>query len=308
MALRHAVTATGTNDAGKQVSVDAWNDDHVIDTGGLVIPEAASSPSAPVAGKTRLFAKSLGGRIMPAFMGPSGLDSSLMPHLARNGWTMWTPSFNTTTINAIGAAALTATGTATAANYATTSFHTRARRVDYLVTTAATTAVAGYRYAVATFRAQEGYHHIARVCPATGSTVGTRRFFCGMAAATAAPTDVNPSSQTNVVGVGYDAADTNWQIMTNDGSGTATKINTGIARPSADRQSIYSVLIFSPPGAASVTVAILDEGTGDFFEADITTDIPSATQTMAPRAYHSVGGTSSVVGLTLFSLYVETDN
>ena len=173
---------------------------------------------------------------------------------------------------------------------------------------AATTAVAGYRFPTAVYRANEGYHHIARVSPATGATVSTRRFFCGMATSTSAPTDVQPSSQTNIIGVGYDAADTNWQVMTNDGSGTATKTDTGIARPSSDRQSIYSVMIFVPPGGASATIGILDEGTGSTYETTVSTDLPSTTTTMAPRAYASVGGTSSVVGLTLFSLYLETDN
>ncbi len=309
MTLKHTTVATGTNDSGKQVSVDAWNEDHVIDDDGIVIPKAASAPPAPSTGNVRVFAKSIGGRMMPTFMGPSGLDSSLQPHLARNGWAMWTPTFNSTTISALGAGALTATGTATAANYATTSKHTRARRVDYLVTVAATTAVAGYRFPTAVYRANEGYHHIARVCPATGVTgVSTRRCFVGMSSSTAAPTDVNPSTLTNIIGVGYDAADTNWQVMTNDGTGTATKTDTGIARPSADRASIFSIMIFVPPGGANATIQIVDEDTGSSYETTVTTDLPSTTTTMAPRGYTSVGGTSSVVGLTLFGLYLETDN
>lgn len=306
--IKHKYQSPTANDGANEISSTRWNDDHDIDADGLVIPKATSSPSAPAAGNARLFSKSIGGRIMPAFMGPSGLDSTLQPHLARNGWSMWTPAFNATAISAIGNAALTATGTATAAAYAVTSLHTRSRRVDYLVTTAATTAVAGYRLSTATFRMLEGFHHVARVCPATGATVGTRRFFCGMANATAAPTDVQPSSLLNILGVGYDAADTNWQVFTNDGAGTATKIDTGITRPSSDRQSIYSVSIFVPPGGTSATIQLIDEGTGQTFETTATTDIPSTTTTMAPRAYASVGGTSSVVGLSLFSLYIETDN
>ena len=43
-------------------------------------------------------------------------------------------------------------------------------------------------------------------------------------------------------------------------------------------------------------------------EATVTTSIPAATTAMGPRAYHSVGGTSSVVGLTFFRGGMETDN
>ena len=31
MGIKHSYTATGTNDAGKQVSKDRWNEDHAID-------------------------------------------------------------------------------------------------------------------------------------------------------------------------------------------------------------------------------------------------------------------------------------
>jgi hypothetical protein len=307
MALKHATQATGA-DSADQVSVTEWNQAHAIDTDGLDIP--SGNPLAPASGFARIFAKSIGGRMMPAFIGPSGLDSVLQPHLARNGWSQWKPAGNGTTISAVGCAALTATGTATAANYATTSLHTRSTRVDYLVTTAATTAVSGYRAATADmkYRGVDGYHHIFRVAPATGGTVATRRFFCGMSTSTAAPTDVQPSSQTNIAGAGYDSADTNWQIMFNDAVGTATKVDTGMLRPSTDRPGPFTIAIFAPPGGASIGVRLTDETTGVFFESVATTDLIATTTACGPRAYHSVGGTSSVVGLTLFGGYVESDN
>ena len=308
MAIKHKYQSPTSNNGAKEISSTRWNDEHDIDTDGLVIPRATSAPAAPTAGFARIFTKSIGGRLLPAVMGPSGLDTTLQPHLGRSGWSMWTPVFGATTISALGSSALTATGTATLAAYATTSLHTRSRRVDFLVTTAATTAVAGYRLGTATNRMLEGFHHVARVSPATGATVGTRRFFCGMAGATAAPTAVNPSTPTLILGAAYHAPATTSQALVPAAPGPPTKTDTGIARPSADRQSVYSINVFVPPGGTSATIQIIDEGTGSTFETTATTDIPATTQTMAPRAYASVGGTSSVVGLTLFSLYVETDN
>lgn len=280
------------------------------DKATAIIPAAPSGAgTVPPAGFMSLFVKPQGGRLMPAFVGPSGLDSVLQPHLAKNGWGSWRPTFTGTTINAIGGPALTATGTATSAPWAVTSLHTRVQRVDYLVTTAATTAVAGYRITTATWRMTDGFHWIFRACPATGATVSTRRCFIGLAASTAAPTDVNPSTLLNVLGVGYDAADTNWQVMVNDGASTCTKIDTGIARPSADRQTMYSVMIFSTPGGAWVGVRIVDEATGSAYEsAQINTNIPASTQTLTPNCYASVGGTSSVVGLTFGGMWFDTDN
>jgi len=297
------IATSATNWTG--VSIDIWDDENNT----LTLPGHASEPPAPPTGHINVFAKLLGGRYIPAFRIATGLTTSLQPHLARNGWAQWRPAANSATISAIGAAALTATGTATAANYATTSLHTRSTRVDYLQTTASTTAVAGYRIATNVYRGTDGYHMIARVAPATGTTgVTTQRFFCGMAGATAAPTDVDPSTLTDIVGAGYDAADANWQLYFNDATGTATKVNTGMTRPSADRSGPFSVMIFAPAGGASLSVQLVDETTGATFSSTATTDLLTITTACGPRAYHSVGGTSSVTGLTMFGLYVETDN
>ena len=48
MTVKHAVTATGTNDGAKQVSVNAWNDSHVIDV--LDLTAQSSDPGSPADG------------------------------------------------------------------------------------------------------------------------------------------------------------------------------------------------------------------------------------------------------------------
>ena len=308
MTLKHAMVSAVPDGAdATQVQPSNWNADHVIDTNGLVFPSGANPP-APASGSMALFAKTQAGRIVPAFMGNSGLYTTIQPHIAKNNVALWKPVGNSTTITALGAGALTATGTATAANYATTSLHTRATRVDYLVTAAAATAVAGYRAAVNYYRVTDGFHMIFRVAPATGGTVATRRFFCGMSTATAAPTDVDPSTLLNIAGVGYSNADTNWQIYF---GGTATvKVDTGIAKPSTDRPGPFTVIVFAPPGGSFIGVRLVDDSTETSFESTTTTvaNIMAPTTAAGPRGYHSVGGTSSVVGLTLVSGYVDSDN
>lgn len=287
------------------VFVDVWDDENNT----FILPAHPSQPAAPPSSHMAMFARNVGGRIMPAFKASAGDMSPLQPHSARCGWIEWRPTPGSTTVSAIGSAAPSFTGTATAASYAPTSLHTRCSRVDVLVTTAATTAVAGYRIGTNAYRGVDGYHHIFRVAPATGTAgVSTQRFFAGMAGSTAAPTDVNPSTLTDIVGAGYDAADANWQIFFNDATGTATKVNTGIARPSADRSGPFSVIIYCPPGGASLTVQLIDETTGTGYITTATTDLLTTTTACGPRGYHSVGGTSSVTGLTLFSGYIDTDN
>ena len=311
MPIKHNYTATGANDGTKQVSVDRWNEAHAVDSEGLTIPVHASLPTTPANGSVIAFSRSLAGREMLAYLDSDGFDAPMQTLFGRSKPTYWFPQNNSTTLTFNGAATLSATGTATAATVATTGLYASVNKVEYLVTTAATTAVAGYRAANAQFwrgnaAGLGGFFHLARVSPATGVTTATRRFFCGMASSTAAPTDVQPSSQTNVIGVGYDAADTNWQVIVN-GTGTATKYDTGIARPSADRTALVEVIIHAPVNGSSVTVQFIDLASGASYSVTETTNLPSSTTLLAPRAYASVGGTSSVIGLALASLYIESD-
>ena len=63
MGLKHAYQATGTNDGAKQVSVDRWNADHVIDS-EIDNPVLSSDPAAPADGFLNLYAKKIGGDVV----------------------------------------------------------------------------------------------------------------------------------------------------------------------------------------------------------------------------------------------------
>lgn len=270
----------------------------------------SSTPAAPASG-VRLFGRSLAGRNLPAIVGPAGLDTSLQPLIARNKVAIITPQGNATGVQTWGIG-LSTTGTGTAANWANTNLHTSMRRIDYLVTTAATTAVAGFRGAAQQFwrgngAGLGGFTLVSRFGIATGGALSTKRAFCGMRASASAPTDVQPSSLTDIIGVGYDAADANWFIMHNDASGTATRVDTSIERPSADRQGVFEIALFCAPNSSTIGYEFTRLDTGATFSGTATTDLPVNTTALNPYAYASVGGTSSVVGITLFSLYIETD-
>lgn len=284
-----------------------------VDGGDLYL-KTNDTPSAPPAGGVKVFARNIAGRVLAAIIGPSGFDTSLQPHFGRNAVVKWEPAGNSTTITATRSAALTATGTATAANVATTNRHTWMKRLEYLVTTAATTAVAGFRAAAAQWgigassAGDGGFSFICRWGPATGVATATNRAFVGMANSTAAPTDVEPSTITNIVGMGWDAADTNIQIMYR-GAGAVTKVDLGASFPvpTADRTKVYELAMFSPPGSTqSVGWLVTDLATGATASGTITTNLPALGTLLAPRGWMSVGGTSSVIGIALMGLYIET--
>ena len=296
---------------GAAANVQIENDNLRLDSIGT------GAPATPASGGINLFARPVGGRTMPAFVGSSGLATALQPLIARNSIGFFRAYQGATTVTALGIA-IGNVGTATAkGSPANTNIYTSTAGLEYLVTTAATTAIAGFRIGTSAATNQwwrgnaaglGGFTFVCRFGPATGATVSTGRMFVGYQQSTSAPTDVNPNTLTNMIGVGYaKGTDTNWQVMFNDGSGTATKVDTGIAVPSADRTKLYELALFCPPNASFIRVQFTDLSTGTTFEYEATTDLPVNTAFGGFRGYHSVGGTSSVVGFNLMSAYTETD-
>lgn len=235
----------------------------------------------------------------------------------------WIPQGGTsTTVDLHGTAALTTQGTATAAAFATTDVRTRGKRVEYLVSPAATTAIAGFRgpsnqWTVGGGGANlGGFLFKCRWGNATGGTNTSNKAMVGMSGvATATPSadTGNISAQINMVCMGWDSTDTNIQIMYNGASGTAVKIDLGanFPVPVTDRSAPYDVTFYSPHSTSASMVYYLVKhlGTNAVATGVITNSarLPLTTVLLAPRCYMSAGGVSSLIGITLFNLYVESE-
>ena len=300
-----AMAASGTNK--RMVAGDLRSE--------LLRLPAIATPAAPAAGFVQLFGKAVGGgRVLPAYVGPSGVDSALQPMLSRNR-VQWACGGGGNTLTAMGVV-LTATGTLTAPTYATTNLHQSVAHAEYLVTVAATTAVAGFRGSVANvWRGNAaglgGFYFSCRWGPATGVATASERAFVGLRAATGAPTDVQPSTLVSCLGMGWDSADTNAQFMSNDATGTCTKVDLGASFPvpTADRTALYELVLFCKPNDTQVTWQVTNLVTGAVASGTVTAaaDLPANTAFLLPFGYVSAGGTSSVVGLSLVNLYIESD-
>lgn len=227
---------------------------------------------------------------------------------------IWKAIPGSVNIYAIGLRGPTQVGTATIAVMSTANKHQMTPRLDYLVTTASTSAVAGYRgtlgqVTVGGPAADEGGFRFGQVWgPATGVATTTHRCFMGLTNNIGAPTDVQPSTVVNCCGMGWDAADANIQMIFNDGSGTATKVDLGSSFPvpTVDRTSLYKLEMFSPKGTTqAVYWRVTDLVSGAVATGVQTTDLPSTTTLMQPRGWMSVGGTSSVIGIALVGIYID---
>jgi len=285
----------------------AFQKDILVDTEGYV-----SEPGLDK--RLRTFAKDVGGLTLPGVIGPYGVNFALQESLAFGGIAMWQAVGNATTTSLFGLA-VTATGTLTTASVGLANIHTATRRLEYAVTTASATAVAGLRQGTAQYALGNsaniygGFHFVATFGPSRGAASGeARRFFAGMTSITAAPTDVQPSTwAANAIGVGADTEDLNWHIMHRAGTGEMTKIDTGFYKNDSDNSEMYTLSIFSPPqDGQRVTVRFTRLSDGEFFERTITTNLPALTQLLAWQIWASVGGVSSVIGVSISSVYIKT--
>jgi hypothetical protein len=286
-----------------------------IEGGQLRLP-SISTPTAPATGGLKLFSDNYGNTAHPAFVGP--LDVEALPlqiAIGEGNFYHWAPATGTS-VSVWGWPAATAAGTATAATTTSGSRRARMKRIEYLVTVAATTAVASWRINSGQVTVnggnswEGGFRGVWHGGPSTGVTNSSHRFFMGFTQAGLAPSDVNPSTLVLMCGVGYDDTDTEVQFMHNDASGTATKVALGASfpKPSSDRAFTYRLRMYAPPGtsrALHYEVTYLE--TGAVATGIATTDLPGTTDFIQTAMYASVGGVSSVVGIAVGAVTLHTE-
>lgn len=249
------------------------------------------------------------------FINEFSASETLQPHMGKQRVYKWISNNGSPTHSVLGSTVLTLTGTATAYNASTTSRATRFCRTEALVTTPATTNVAGFRYTTHFGRIGDpsesdmgGFRFYGQWCTATGMANVAHRAFFGIGNSISAPTDVNPSTITNIVGMGWDSADANVQIM-HRGAGAITKIDLGASflKPSVDRDNVYRLDLSSPPGTTqSVSYRVTNLVNMTVASGTITTNLPSASSGVTVQAWASVGGVSDVIGFGFSQVQIET--
>lgn len=277
----------------------------------LTLPDTPS-PTVPSDGYGTIFIKKIGGRMMAAQIGPSGLDTTLQANLGGNKVALWMPPGNSTTVPGVfGMAALTAVGTATARTVATTNLLSRMTRLGY-VSAATAGSLAGAREAAAKFTTGAGpglggFFARYRFGISDPATVAGARMFIGLDALTAAPTNIDPSTKVNCLGVGQIGTSNNLHIIR--GNATAkTPIDLGADFPANTNNDAYELSFFAPPaGGCYWQVRRLNtafEATG-FLPS---TEIPIATQLLCHQLWRCNNATALAVGLDICGIYIETDH
>lgn len=314
MTVKHnKVSSAGASSDPTLVGGTDWNDDHVVDSGGINMSASGTTPTTPAAGKIAMWARTIAGRNLPASVDENGLAVWMQPFLGRNRIGMVQAMGNSSAqLTNWGIANTSVVGTATSRSVATTNFFTSLRRIGYVSSaTAGNLAKLTLSLTSQFWRGNAaglgGFTMVARWGTSDAATVSGARTFVGMSAGSLNTLD--PSTYTQLIGVGADSADSNLQIITNDGTGTATKIDLGANFPANTLSTdAYELMLFCPPNGSSISYQVTRLGTAYVATGTITTDLPDATSLMTPVIQRCNGPTALAVGLDFMHLYMETDN
>lgn len=324
MAITHAfVSGKSDGSDATQVQPSNWNANHSIDSNGLTIPANTGTPSVPPADNLTVFAREIANRAMLSQIGPSGLDTALQPMLGRNKVARYNPIGNSTTTPILdGVSFTTYTGTATARNVATTNALTRMKRIGIVSSGTAgslshtrmgsgTTGVAQFTTGDAATYALGGFFYIARFGISDAATVSGARMFVGIQSSTAAPTNVEPSTLVNCVGMAQLSTDATQLYLVYGGSAAQTAIALGSTNFPISSSTPYELALFSPASVSgTIYYQVTNLANGSTLNGTLsggTTVVPASTTLLCPHFWRTNNGTGSAVGIDICSLYLETD-
>ena len=271
---------------------------------------STTAPTPPANGNVTLFLRTIAGRHIPAFIGPSGLDTVIQPMLARNKIGRYTPAGGST----ISSDGLINPSTTTVGvrNPSMANLFTRTRRCGFSTTTTAGN-IAFIRHNSSAFSIGNGsglggFFHVSRFGISALGDNTTRGFF-GMATA-GAPANVEPTSLLNAVGIGTIAGGSTMRFICN-GSQAQTAIDLGENFPSnTSNIDVYELALFSAPMISdTISWQVTRLNTGHVAQGTVTGDSTQLPYGMicAGTFWITNNTAAAVSAFDLVSLYIETD-
>lgn len=206
--------------------------------------------------------------------------------LGSNGiWRGSTFRNNSTTIDTTAGITLATSGTNVARSISATSYATRSIRMGVTASIVATGRYSGMRGSAILWYVSGGFLFTGEFnISDTAFASGTHNFW-GLASSTSdlvigGVANSQPSSLINIIAFANDSGDANLQIMHNNASGTATKIDLGSSFPSnrtagAAITTIYSCYLYNAPNSSEVNYRIINKETGAIAQGTIYDNLPA---------------------------------
>jgi len=272
--------------------------DGISATQGTILYRNAADWVALAPGTAGYVLQTKGAGQNPAWVLGSGGGSGVTPDIAVN-LTYIPASFGTNAVSGVGMAA-TVSNTASISYDATNTF-TRTPQVRTGPTAANT--FGQVRSTSALFQSGAGLKYSGQFGVHTAGA--NMRINCGFHATWGGASD--PSNAVNAFFVGKDSADTNLQIMHNDGAGTCTKIDLGANFPANTSQTDhYYVELTIDVGGASASYYVHRVNTGDTATGTIATNLPTTNIGMFACQFGASGATATACYLSFMGFQVQT--
>lgn len=270
-----------------------------------------TTPPPPPAGTLEQYAKAFAGRLLPAIQGPSGIETALQVGLHGNSVFMVGVASGTTAPVAWGGTLSTAATMSMQLTVASANPWLATQRKRFQTTTTAGNAsgmrTAYVQWFLGNAAGFGGFFYRAQLGQNINLNGG--QTFVGLTASTGALAG-DPSALVNILGMGYDAADSsggNWFFLRNDGTGTATKVDLG---SSCVRNTThgYDLIMFAAPNSSTVYVKVTNIHDGSVcLDTNYTSDVPAVNTGLAFKAEVRNGAQAAAANLEVAKVYIESD-
>lgn len=284
--------------------------------GNLELSE--TSPAVATANTAAIHALDLANKTLLAWRASTGPSLAAQKLLGRGQFSAWLPPGNGTTVPGVwGMNAPSAIGTASGRNVATTNIATRAKRMGYVGGTGSTT-FGGHRETAPQLTMGAGgtpglggFFYVCRFV--IFDAISDARMFVGLRNDTATPTNVEPNTLTNTIGVAKLAAGNNLHIVYG-GSSAQTAIDLGANFSGVNTSDIFELVLFCPSSSASNAYYRVERiGSGDVASGTLTAgtpglELPSATTFLGHIAWRTNNTTTGTApGIDICALYYEVE-
>ena len=254
----------------------------------------------------RLYSKSIANRLVPKFVGPSGIDSALQPILAFN---------NIRHVGPGGATAATTVFTAfntgytnVASSYAqkvpSTGSIFGMMRAGLLTSNTTSGSLASNRSTQYECSRETGFFYAIRFY--FGTLLSTSRAFVGLWNSNAAATNIDPLTSTarQAIGVGFNVTTGNMRFITS-AAAAPTVIDLGANFPVAINTP-YELVLFSAPSGGSIGYRLKNLNTNNETSGSVSSNIPLLATNLAVQNW-VCNNASGAVSIGINKWYLETD-
>lgn len=285
-----------------------------MDIGGVNMP-STNTPTSPISGTT-VFNSTFSGT--PHFKKSTGQFAALQRNMGHTNYACWEPVANSTTVYWLGPLAFTYTGgnlsTATVSAVNTRTRQPRVRQqgalgTNRLVGQYATVPI----WTIGTGAGLGGFYYSVKFMVGDNTVVTNSRMFVGLSSSTKAPTNVEPSTLTNCIGIGKGAADTNLMIIYG-GSEAQTPIDLGTNFNINNNTEAYLFELYSDPHETnSVHYRVSRVGTSFVVEGLLTAansgvQLPSDSTLLCHRVFRATTTTTGQVAYEIGHIYLDMLN